>query len=72
MVNIPGHTLISNHRKNSKGGGTGLLIRNCITYKCRPDLDVFYEKITESGFVEVVAKCGKQIVVGSQRTLYWI
>ena len=56
MVNLPGYTLGSNHRTNSKGGGTTLLIRNSITYKQRPNLDVFDEKITESVFIEVVAK----------------
>ena len=46
LDNIPEYTVVSNHCKNSKGGGTAILIRNGINYKCRTDLDVFEEKVT--------------------------
>ena len=36
-----------------------------ITYKCRSDLDIFEEGLTESVFVEIRSKNGKQIIVGS-------
>ena len=65
LVNIPNYTLISNHRQNSKGGGTAILVRNGINYKARKDLDQFHEKVIESVFIEISAKNGNNIIVGS-------
>ena len=33
LVNIPGYNLATNNRKNHKGGGVAILIRNGITLK---------------------------------------
>ena len=44
LVNTPGYDIISNHRKNFKGGGTAILIKKGIPYKRRQDLDVMIEK----------------------------
>ena len=33
LVNVPGYSLITNNRKNHKGGGVAILIRDGITYK---------------------------------------
>ena len=48
-----------------KGGGTAILIREGIMYNRQNDLDVFIEKKVEPIFIEVLAKNGKHIVVGS-------
>ena len=56
LVDIPNYTMISNHRMNSKGGGTAILIRNGIPYKTRKDLDIFHEKIIESVFSKFLLK----------------
>ena len=65
LVKIPGYTLISNHRKNTNDGGVGILIRNEIPHKCRKDIDVFVEKELETVFIEINAKNGTKIIVGS-------
>ena len=65
LVNILNYTLISNHRPNRKGGGTCILIRNSITFKLQKDLDHNEQKVIESTYVEITAKDGKRIVVGS-------
>ena len=65
LVNIPNYTLISNHRLNRKVGGTCILIRNGITFKLRRDLDHNEQKVIKSTYIEITAKDGKRIVVGS-------
>ena len=65
MVKIPGFTHVSNYRKNKKGGGVTILIQEGISYRRRTDLDVFDEGLTESIFIEVRSKNGKQIIFGS-------
>ena len=35
MVRIPGYTYVSNYRKNKKGGGVAILIKDGISYKRR-------------------------------------
>ena len=65
MVKIPGYTLICNSRTESKGGGTAILLQNGINYKRRKDIEVFKEKCVESIIIEIIAKDGKKIIVGS-------
>ena len=65
QVNIPGYNLISNHRQQSNGGGTAILVCEGIIHKRRRDLDVFDEKIIESVFIETISKSGKKIIIGS-------
>ena len=65
MVNIPGFSHICNYHKSKKGGGVSILLREGIPYKHRSDLDIFEEGLTESVFVEIRRKNGKQIIVGS-------
>ena len=60
LVDIPNYTLISNHRVNSKGGGTAILVRKGISYKCQPSLEIFEKKQLESTFIEVFSKSGKK------------
>ena len=64
MVNIPGFSHICNHCK-SKKGGISILLHEGIPYKHRLDLDIFDEGLTDSVFVEIRSKNGKQIIVGS-------
>ena len=41
MVKISGFTHLCNFRKEKKGGGVSILVRNGIAYRRRQDLDVF-------------------------------
>ena len=65
LVSVLGYTHISNFRLNHKGGRTSILIRECIPFKRRKDLDVFIEKEVETTYIEVTAKNGKHVVTGS-------
>ena len=62
---IPGYQTLFHSRTDSKGVGTGFLLKEGITYKCRKDLEIFDEKNTESLCVEINSKCGKKFVLGS-------
>ena len=63
MVRILGYTHVSNYRKNKKGGGVSILTKDGISYKRHWDLDVFEEGQTESVFVEIRSKNGKDIIL---------
>ena len=65
MINIPGYMHIGNYRKDRKGGGVSILLKNGIPYKRRKDLDIFIEGKTESVFIETISKCGRPILMGS-------
>ena len=65
LVNLPGYKMISNHSTSHKGGGTAILIRDGKPFRRWKDLDIFLEKETESIFIEVTAKNGMPIVIGS-------
>ena len=47
MINIPGYMHIGNYRKDCKGGGVLILLKNSIPYIRREDLDIFIEGIVE-------------------------
>ena len=66
MVNITGCTHIGNYRSKKKGRGVSILLKEGISYKRRPDLDIFQEGETESVFVEILSKNGKKIVQTAQ------
>ena len=65
LVNIPDYTLFTNYRCDRKGGRTGILVRKGIMAKPRKDLEENLPKVIESTFIEITAKDGKRIVVGS-------
>ena len=65
LVNIPGYTLITNSRRDSKGGGVGILVRNTITCKRRQYIDAMIKKHVEALYIEITAKSGKKIILGS-------
>ena len=65
MVKIRGFTHICNFCKEKKGGGVSILVRDGIAYRRRQDLDVFEEGHTESIFIEVKSRNGKQIIFRS-------
>ena len=65
LVDILNYTLISNHRLNSKGGGTAILLRTGIKNTCHKSLEVFDEKLLETTIIQLVAKNGKKIIVSS-------
>ena len=45
------------------------MLKEGISYKRRPDLDIFQEGETESVFVEILSKNGKKLVIGSMYRL---
>ena len=65
LVNIEGYILLTNHRKEHKGGGVAILVRSRVNYQRRKDLEVMVEKEVESCFMEIKTKSGKKIIVGS-------
>ena len=65
MVNVVGYTHVGNYRNTKKGEGVSILIKDGISYKRRQDLDIFQEGETESIFIEIMSKSGKNIVIGS-------
>ena len=65
LVNIPGYKLITNSRKNHKGSGVAILIKEGIPYKKQPDLNSMNEKDLESVCVDITTKSGKLIRVVS-------
>ena len=65
LVNIPGYKLIANSRKDHKGGGVAILIKEGITYKKQADLNSMNEKEQESVYVGITTRGGKLIRVGS-------
>ena len=65
MVNVPGYTHVGNYRPTKKGGGVSILLNNNTSFKRHKDLDIFEEGLTESVFIEMMAKNGKRLVVGS-------
>ena len=65
QVHMPRYTLISNHRRQHKGDGTAILVREGITFTRKSELDTFTEKHVESVFIEILTKSHKHIVIGS-------
>ena len=65
LVKILGYTLICNSTSESKGGGTAILLWNGINYKRRKDIEVFKEQNAELTIIEITAKDGKKIIIGS-------
>ena len=65
IIKLPGYNLISNCRKENKGGGVCIFLKECINYKIRHDLSKMEEKSLETIYVEITAKDGRKIIVGS-------
>ena len=65
LTNVPGYTVFADLRKTHKGGGTAILVSSDITCRHRTDLVKFKEMELESTFVEIQAKNGRSIVLGS-------
>ena len=65
LINIPQYHLHLNHRKDHKGSGTAILVREGITHKRCKELDVMVEKEVASTCVEMTSKNGKHIILGS-------
>ena len=43
LINVPGYTFISGHRKHHRQGGVGIYIKNTIHFIIRDDLSMFIE-----------------------------
>ena len=59
LVNIPGYSIIVNSRHEHKGGGVAILIRDGVTFKKCPNLNLIHEKEVESVHAEIWAKMEK-------------
>ena len=64
LVNIPGYSFVSNHRKSKPGGGTSLYLKNNLQYKICFECTYSNPDVIESLFVEINVPQGKNIVVG--------
>lgn len=53
LPNINGYKKIERHRKNSRGGGVAIFLKNNLCFKIREDLSIFEEGIFESLFIEI-------------------
>ncbi len=58
------HKYFGSNRPNKKGGGVGLYVSKHLEYKSRNDLDKNVDNIIETRFIEVLNKCGKNIITG--------
>ena len=63
IIKLPGYKLISNCRKENKGGGVCIFIKEYINYKIRHDLSKMDEKSVEAIYVELTAKDGKKLLL---------
>ena len=64
LVNVPGYSFVSNHRKSKIGGGIGLYLKNNFQYKICSECTYSNPDVIESLFVEINVPHGKNIVVG--------
>jgi len=58
-------TLEINTRKNARGGGVGIFVKNDIVYKVLSQYSIFQERIFESLFIEITNDSNQKIVIGS-------
>ena len=65
LVNIPGYHLVTSNRNSHKGGGVAILIREGITFRKKPELCYMVDKELESMYVDITARNGRQIQIGS-------
>ena len=59
IIKLPGYKLISNCRKENKGGGVCIFLKECINYKIQHDLSKMDEKSVEAIYIEITAKDGR-------------
>ena len=65
LVNIPGYKIINNNPKQSKGGGTAILIHDDLPFKRSDDLEDFKEGMVETTYIEIKTKAKREIVIDS-------
>ena len=53
LVNIPGYSFVSNHRRSKIGGGFGLYLKNIPVYKLLPECNYSDPDLIESLFAEI-------------------
>ena len=56
LVNMPGYSFVSNHRKSKIGGGIGLYLENNLQYKICSECTCSNPDIIESLFVEIIKR----------------
>jgi len=59
-VGMEGYGVVCASRKEKRGGGVAVFVREGLTYKTRPDLGVFDEGKFESVFVEIIRGRGRR------------
>ena len=65
LVNIPGYVLINKNRRNSRGGGVAILLKDNFPYKKRDDITTMIEKEVESVYAEITCRNGTKLLLGS-------
>ena len=70
LANIPGYQLVTNNRNKHKGRGVAMLIREGITFRKNQELCYMSDKELESVYVDITARNGRQIRIGSPQYGY--
>ena len=63
QCNILGYNFLSNNRKNRRGGGVGIYIKDDLVFKCRNDVEI-NDVYIESIFVEIEIPQSKNVILG--------
>ena len=69
MYEIPGYTMIYRNRTDGTRGGIAIYIKETISFKCRPDIEINIDGEFESIFIEKIIK-QEQIIIGEQLSLH--
>ena len=64
LIQMENYKFLCNGRKNRKGGGIDIYLKEEFNYKIRKDLSIYDEDVIESLFIEMVNEKNKNIIVG--------
>ena len=67
LCKVHGYEGVHNYRKKKKGGGVSLLVKNCIKFSLRSELNILNDNI-ESIFIEIdksLLKFSNNIIIGT-------
>ena len=59
------HPLETNLRRDARGGGVGIYVKNHLSFKILKQYSIFVERIFESIFIELTIAKNKKIIIGS-------
>ena len=61
LFKLENYNFVNVNRSNKNGGGVGIYISNQMKYKLRTGLNLNYENLIESLFIEIITAAGKNI-----------